>query len=104
MTHEAVDEVSYTLFELRWFLVQLVQRFSEAVRDLHVSAAKLSHQLRIVVSRHRKRLIRFPHAHHQFQYFADLRSTVDQIAEEDCFSPFRMTGLERIGELVTKPG
>ena len=73
------------------------------MRNLHVSAAKLSHQLRIVVSRHRKRLMRFRHTHYEFQYFANLWPTIDQIAEENCFPSFRVASLERFSELVTKP-
>jgi hypothetical protein len=85
-------------------MVQLLQRFSQAMRNLHVSATKLPHQLRIVVSRHRKRLSRFRHAHHQFQDFRNLWSTIDQIAEEDYLSTLRMASLKRLRELVTKAG
>ena len=43
MTHEVIDEVSYSFFEFGRFLVQLAQRFSQTMRNLHVSATKLSH-------------------------------------------------------------
>ena len=102
VTRKRIDERRHTLFEFRRFTFELLQRFSQTVRDLHVSSVQLAHQLRIVISGNRECPARSGHAHHEFQNFGNLWTTIDQIADEDRFASFRMMNLVTGIDVITE--
>ena len=86
---QAVDEVDHACDEAGRFPFQLGERLGETVRDADVSAAKLSHQLHVVVAGDAQRRSVCHHAHDQTQDVRRLRSAIDEIAEEDGLSARR---------------
>src|SRR5712691_8860790 len=52
------------------------------MRDPHVTAAKLPHELHVVIAGHAQRCARRAHVHDETQHLWSLRSAVDEIAQE----------------------
>ena len=89
MADQAVEELGDLLPELRRLLLELLQRLGQPVRDLHVLAPQLAHQLHVVVAGHAERRSGLDHAHHQPQHVGNLRPAVHQVAEEDRLATLR---------------
>src|SRR4029434_1963508 len=92
---ELIDKRGDLFPELRRLLLELVQRLSQAVSDLHVAPAELAHQLRVVIAGHGKRTARLFHAHHDLQHFRNLWTSIDEISEEHRLASFRMARFVR---------
>ncbi len=99
MTHEAIEEVGDARAELRRLALELLDRCGQAVRDLHVPAAQLLHELEIVVARDGERSTRIHHRHRRAQYVRNAGTTIHEVAEEDDLAAVRMPPC---GGVITK--
>jgi hypothetical protein len=89
VAHQPLDEFRHPQAELRPLLPELRQGLGEAVRHSDVSPPKLAQELPLVVAWQAKGGSRLHHAHHQAEHGGYGGSAVDQVSEEDRFSPRR---------------
>src|SRR6516225_918694 len=71
-----------------------MQSLRETVRDVHVAAVKLAHQLLVVVAKNAERVTCVHHGHDQPEDVGGAWSPIDQIAEKEGLSPVWMEGSE----------
>ena len=89
VAHQPVEKSRNLVTKRGRLLLQLRQRISQPVRDLHRLATQLAHQFQVVISRHTERCPCRDHPHHQAQDGRDLRPAINQVAEEDRLAPSR---------------
>ncbi len=92
------------------FAAQLLQRFGQAVADLHLSAAQGPDQLEIVITDHAIAIAAVHRRHGQPQYVRRPGAAIHQIADKDQLPalgmrdpPRFLAGIELIAELIEQP-
>jgi hypothetical protein len=101
---EAVDEVHHGLPEFRRLSFELRDGFREAVGYLDVFAAQLAQQLHLVIAGDAERAVGLDHLHDDPENARDVRTAIDQIAEEDDLAPIRMPGCADVVAQPSKEG
>src|SRR5215208_6404160 len=80
---QSVEKGCYLLPKLWWLGLKLCQRFSQAVRDLHIAPAQLLDELDIMIAGDRQGTSGCDHLHCDTQYTRHIRPTIHQVAQED---------------------
>jgi hypothetical protein len=100
VTHQAVDEFRDSSTKFGRLRLELCERLGQPVGDAHVFAAQLPHQLDVVVARDREPGALGGHRHDEPQDVGHLRTSVDQVADEDRLAPRRMGRREGVLSVV----
>jgi hypothetical protein len=79
---ELVDEVGDGRTDAGRRLLELRHRLGQPVRELHIAAAELAHELHVVVARDAEGGTRADHSHHEPQHVGRPRPAVDEVADE----------------------
>ena len=80
---QAVHETLSLGPEILWFRFQLGERLGQAMGNLHAATAHGADELVLVVAWHAQRAARADHAHDESQHPRRVRSTVNEVPDED---------------------
>src|SRR5271154_3997935 len=89
VTDQPINELGDLSAKFLRLLVELLQRISESMRDLHVFAPELAHPLDVVVTGNAKSCIGLDHAHGQAEYVRNLRAAIHKIAKKNALATLR---------------
>src|SRR5205823_6331516 len=86
---ETIEKVRDLFPESGGLAFELRERVRETVHDLHIAAAELTDEFDIVVAGDAERVAARHHAHDETQHGGNLRTTVDEVTEEDRLAALR---------------
>ena len=82
VAHQPVDERLDPFTELRWFRLELGERLTEAMGDLHVASSERLEEFDLVVAGHADGRTGLDHAHRGRQHRRRGRTSIHQVAQE----------------------